>query len=125
MKNVRLSLIVAGAIGAFLIAMVGASAHTAGFPFLSMTGVHQTHTDEASGARTEPSEKPEATPTSKPTEKPEPTPTARPSATPEANDNDEDDMVKPTPTTSTTCKSGEDGGDEDGGCKSTGSGGGD
>ena len=120
MKNRQVSLIVGGAVGAFLIAMIGVSAHTTGLSsFLNATGVHQTASnDEASGARTEPSEKPEAT---EPAEKPEATPTARPTAKPETEP-DSDDAPKATPTS--TCSTGEDGGGDDGNCE-THSGGGD
>ena len=86
-----LSLIVGGAIGAFLIAMVGVSAHTAGLPLLSLTGAQQSHhSEEASGSRTEPKESPEASPKPEPSEKPEPTPTAKPTPQPEVDDENDD-----------------------------------
>ncbi len=99
--NRQLSLIVFGAVGAFLIAMVGVSAHTGSLsPFFNFVGVQHSQTsDEASGARTEPSEKPETSPESEPTEKPEPTPTA--TSTPSTDtEPDEDDMTLATPMTS-------------------------
>ncbi|HYM65798.1 MAG TPA: hypothetical protein VEW68_00765 [Patescibacteria group bacterium] len=114
MKNIRLSLIVVGAVGAFLIAMVGASAHTGGLNLLSLVGVHQTQTDEASGARTEPSEQPE------PSERPEASPTARPSSKPDTEP-DEDDQPKASPSAS-PCSSDESGGDELDSCGSSRSG---
>jgi len=85
-----LSLIVGGAVGAFLIAAIGVSASNAGLPLLRLAGVQQTHHgDEASGARTEPTESPE------PSEKPESSPTSKPKASPTAEPSeqpDEDDM---------------------------------
>ena len=81
--NGGFGVIVGGALGAVLIAAIGVSAHTTNLPVLTLIGVQQSHSsDEASGARTEPSEKPEAKPTAEPTEKPEPTPTATPSTEP-------------------------------------------
>ena len=94
--NRQLLLIVGGALGAFLIAMVGVSAHTGGLPILNLAGVHQTHSgDTASGARTEPSDSPEASPNSEPTEMSEPTPTAKPTSEPTETP-DEDDMPRAT-----------------------------
>jgi hypothetical protein len=86
------ALIVGGAVGAFLIAMVGVSAQTGGLN-LNLAGTQQArHGDDASGARTEPKESPEASPKPEPSEKPEPTPTAKPTAKPtEAPDEDDDD----------------------------------
>ena len=97
-----LTLIVAGALGAFLIAMVGVSAHSGGL--LNFAGVHQTISDDrASSARTEspkPSEKPEATPTSQPLS----ISTAKPTQTPETNDEDSDDMPYAMPASTPYCE---------------------
>jgi len=72
-------LIVGAAVGALLLAAVGASAHT-GFSLTRLAGVHSAVlSDEASP---EPSDSPE------PTETPEASPTAEPSQAPEPADNE-------------------------------------
>src|SRR5207244_7812352 len=77
-------LIVGAAAGALMVAAVGASAHT-GFSLARVVGQHATtFGDEATGARTEPSDTPE------PTEAPEAPPTAQPAETPEPADTDTD-----------------------------------
>lgn len=69
-------LIVGAAAAAFVLAAVGASAHTAWLNVTKTVGTHaSTFTDEASGARTEspePTESPEASPKAEPSERPEP-----------------------------------------------------
>lgn len=85
-------LLIAGAAAAgFLIAGIGASAHSLNLTrFTHVQGV--TFGDEASGARTEspePSESPEAPPTSEPTEAPEPSPKAEPTEPAETETGDD------------------------------------
>jgi outer membrane biosynthesis protein TonB len=85
MKTIKtpLSLIVGGALGAFLIAAIGVSAHTTGLAGFSFTSQHHSESsDVASGAREEPKDSPE------PSEKPEPTakPTAEPTEKPETDE---------------------------------------
>ena len=80
-------LIVGAAAGAFLLAGVGASAHS-GLSLARFTGVHSTSFgDEATGARTEPAETPE-TAAPEPTETPEAPATAEPADTETETDAD-------------------------------------
>jgi len=75
-------LIVGAAAAAFLLAGIGASAHS-GLSISKFIGVHSsTSGDEATGARTEPADTPE------PTETPEAPPTAEPADTETEVDND-------------------------------------
>lgn len=70
-------LITGAAVAGLLIAAIGASAHT--LTLNRVTGVHSaTLTHEASGARTEPTDTPEAAPTSEPTEAPKAPSTSKP-----------------------------------------------
>lgn len=97
-KPFSLTLIVGCALGAFLIAMVGVSAHEGGL--LNMVGIHQSSSDDhASSARTEPRE------SSEPSEKPEssamPRSTGKPTSKPDTEP-DEDDMPKASPTSTPT-----------------------
>ena len=84
-------LIAAAAAAGLLVAGIGASAHSLSLSrFTHVQGV--TFGDEASGARTEspePSESPEAAPTSEPTEAPEPAPKAEPTEPPENEQGDD------------------------------------
>ena len=105
-----LGLVVVGAVGAFLIASVGASAHAGALNFVNFSGAHQTlNSDQTTGTPTqskespEPSEKPEASPT--PRVSTTAKPTAKPTETPEINDEDSDDM----PSTSTSTGDSEEG----------------
>ena len=78
-------LIVGAAAGALLIAGIGASAHS-GLSLPKLVGVQSVlFGDEASGARTEPTETPDLP---EPTDTPEAPPTAQPAQT---QDNDADD----------------------------------
>ena len=82
-------LIVGAAAGAFLLAGVGASAHS-GLSLARFTGVHSTSFgDEATGARTEPADTPE-TAAPEPTETPEAPATAEPADTETETDTDVD-----------------------------------
>ena len=66
-----------------LIAAIGASAHS-GFSLARLAGVQSSVSgDEASGTRTEPTEKPEVTKTPEPTDTPEAPPTAEPTEKPD------------------------------------------
>jgi len=77
-------LIIGAAAAAMLIAAIGASAHS-GLSLAKLVGVQTgVSADEASGARTEPADTPEATDT------PEAPPPAEPTDTPEAADTDTD-----------------------------------
>jgi len=104
------SLIVGGALGAFLIAAIGVSAHTTGLSGFSFTSQHHSESsDVASGAREEPKDSPE------PSEKPEPTakPTAEPTEKPETDETEtETETEGSTPKTSvpTATHTDEDGG---------------
>ena len=91
-------LIVGAVAGALIVAGVGASAHTVFFVNKSSGLNSAVSNDEASGARTEPTETPE------PTDTPEAQATAEPTEQPETNDNDtetnDDDNKNPAPATS-------------------------
>ena len=85
-------LIVGAAAGAFLLAGVGASAHS-GLSLARFTGVHSTSFgDEATGARTEPADTPE-TAAPEPTETPEAPATAEPADTETETETDTDTDV--------------------------------
>ncbi len=80
-------ILIVGAVAALLVAAVGVSAHTAGFP-LKFAGVsHSQFGSEASGARLEspePGESPKASPKAEPIEKPEASVEVKPTENPEA-----------------------------------------
>jgi hypothetical protein len=80
-------LIAAVAAAVLIGAAIGASAR--GALFAGFVGAGHTHSNEASGARTEspePSDSPEASPSSEPSEKPESSPTSEPIEPPDADD---------------------------------------
>lgn len=92
------SLAIAAACTAILIAAVGASARSGGSTlFARLAGTSQSHSHEASGARTEspePSESPESSAKPKPSEKPErpePSPSVKAHESDEENGSDESD----------------------------------
>jgi len=82
--------IVGAAAGALLIAGIGASAHS-GFTPAKLTGIHSAVlSDEASGARTEPTDTPETSP--EPTDTPEPTQAPEPADTDTETADDNNDQ---------------------------------
>jgi hypothetical protein len=88
-----LSLVVGIAVGAVLIAAIGASANIGGTTLSSLIGVHHSQLgDKASGARTEspePTGSPEAARAPEPTEKPKATHTPEPAEMPETSPSSE------------------------------------
>lgn len=102
-------LIIGAAAAAMLIAAIGASAHS-GFSLLKLAGVQTAVSgDEASGARTEPTDTPEATNT------PEAPPTAEPTDKPEAADTETDTDTETNDDTKATTAPSTSGEHDDGG----------
>lgn len=111
-----ITLIIGAAAAAMLIAAIGASAHS-GFSLWKLAGVQNTVSgDEASGARTEPTDTPE------PTDKPEAAATAEPTDKPEAADTETDSETNDDSKDATAPSTS---GEHDGGGDNTQSGGGD
>lgn len=109
----RTIVLIAGVGAALLVVAAGVSAHSG--LLVKFVGVsHSQFGTEASGARLEspePTDSPEASPTSEPTEKPEASPAAEPAEAPEASATETNDADTPKNGTTSTTNGGDHKGD--------------